>query len=828
MLAILNSKPIYDKSGRVVHGRFYVFQKDTDQKAKIYLYDENNSLIQGANPVYTDNYGYPEYDVILDDNIYSIVVESYIGNYSDPKQDERPEMWEISNTYYEGYVKNSDETPEVVYGINSLADADIAKQKIDVVGYYNPFDCGLRTYVWDPDCLAMPDGGYVLGSNKESTGRWILLNDLPWIPSEYYGVYPGKTSNMNNLVSAPKYINGSAHVYSLPNAIKFATGEYELPTNMVLAFDRSLVVDNKTSFGTKYTVTCNGVTRFGERTNTSIGKLKLPSTTPARLSWFPDYDSFLDCGAKSLHIDCDLPSIYLTGTHTMENCTFYFEGYNFQTMGGSLTLDNCSIEGATSNNNGFSSDVVFKNMYYTDKYMWSGSNANVIQNCTFNVLDFKSIDNYVEAVIKTGGNTLDLAGKTATKKFTIPDSVSAFYLSNGDFKNVEVGFTGSTIKNVIIQKANVNFTKLSGKETLQLTDCHVYTPTETKAFAITSSNSTITNCTVLDSLWLEKTYVTGNTTVGTTSGRNSTITATQCNLAGEVIGKTISIRQSMCGLSVKGYDTIYMDNVSVGGEVYMYGTGSVSIHNSICNDKVTAYRLGLIATTVNGECRGFITDVVNCNFMGGLWCSEFYNESTARLEIVANITGCTFHGPNAGITLKTLSSSVNQVILNGFYVNGNTFLQSGNHDGISLQVFNGEERYIHDDPTLHRWSWEGNSGNCLQPYWIGSKSLTQGIHQLDGIRFIFFGINGYTVGNTPKIIPMEMEMTLVENKTTATTTSKYLFGIGNWNVPNCYYMQYSITDYFTFRFNNTNTAQNATYNIVVRPMRRYTETNQIL
>ena len=42
MLAILNNNQILSHDGKPVHGRFYVFQKDTNQVADVFTYDSNN------------------------------------------------------------------------------------------------------------------------------------------------------------------------------------------------------------------------------------------------------------------------------------------------------------------------------------------------------------------------------------------------------------------------------------------------------------------------------------------------------------------------------------------------------------------------------------------------------------------------------------------------------------------------------------------------------------------------------------------------------------------------------------------------------------------
>ena len=132
MLAILNSNPILSLDGKPVHGRFFVYQKDTNQVAEVLTYDSNRSLVSGQNPIYTDIYGFPEYEVILEDQIYSVVVERYLGDYSDPKTDDRPEMWSVCNSYYLGAQIDTVESG-TIYSVSSLPDVDVEIGTVNVI-----------------------------------------------------------------------------------------------------------------------------------------------------------------------------------------------------------------------------------------------------------------------------------------------------------------------------------------------------------------------------------------------------------------------------------------------------------------------------------------------------------------------------------------------------------------------------------------------------------------------------------------------------------------------------------------------------------------------
>ena len=130
-----------------------------------------------------------------------------------------------------------------VFGLYGLQDADTSLGTVDVVGYWTNDDCEKRTYIWDATCTAQPDAGYVIQSNSTEVGRWILLYDGEYLPSTYYGVYPGHEENINALLTYPSVV-GSNEIRTAPG-VYFVKGNYNYTTS-VLVTEKKLMCDEDT------------------------------------------------------------------------------------------------------------------------------------------------------------------------------------------------------------------------------------------------------------------------------------------------------------------------------------------------------------------------------------------------------------------------------------------------------------------------------------------------------------------------------------------------------------------------------------------------------
>ena len=710
MLAILNNNQILSSDGKPVHGRFYVFQKDTNQVADVFTYDSNNSLVSGQNPIYTDIHGFPEYEVILEDKIYSVVVERYLGNYADPKTDDRPEMWETCNSYYFGMQVDQSEA-STIYSMNSLSETDTALGSVNVIGYYNSFDCGQRTYVWDENSIDLADGGYVVRSNKSSTGRWILLNDLPYIPSEYYGVYPGHLENMNKLTSCPDSVGYQGRV-KVPSCIKFATGTYNLATQINTGL-RAILVDNKTCFGNRYYVTCQGITVLGTvnpNNGEYIGKLNLFNSPEARYSWFSDIDSFLTCPCDKLIVDSYGIDNELSRDLTIRLKTIEFAGGRlFWTSSNNykLTIEQCQIQGhAESYSDGhntawwncFSENTRFTNMAYSDKYVRGGGNAASFANCTLDIDNFKNYDNFFAACLDYNYTLINLQGHV----------VNNVALTNSQ--------TQITITNGTINNLHVNASR-----------CEI----------------TLINCVVNN---LDEYY------------DLELLSMTNCIVNGEARATLLTVVDSHLQSNAVSYETIYATNSQFDGNI-------------------TGYTIGLYGCIVNGV----------------VWPKDYNG------RIVAIFESNRFNA-NSYIKLESDDNYTEQVKLS-FSVTNNTFLSS-QYNGLQVQVFSTDERYLHDDPTQHSWVWTGNIGTCLQTFSeaIVDIDMLNNNGNVENIRFISFGIMGTVYTMTEPISIMFKEVPAQQSVGSRILDPiEYLVTESN-KTSYFYIAKYKVTDYFAHRF----------------------------
>ena len=710
MLAILNNNQILSHDGKPVHGRFYVFQKDTNQVAGVFTYDSNNSLVSGQNPIYTDIHGFPEYEVILEDRIYSVVVERYLGNYADPKTDDRPEMWETCNSYYFGMQVDQSEA-STIYSTNSLPDTDTALGSVNVIGYYNSFDCGQRTYVWDENSIDLADGGYVVRSNKSSTGRWILLNDLPYIPSEYYGVYPGHLENMNKLTSCPDSVGYQGRV-KVPSCIKFATGTYNLATQINTGL-RAILVDNKTCFGNRYYVTCQGITVLGTvnpNNGEYIGKLNLFNSPEARYSWFSDIDSFLTCPCDKLIVDSYGIDNELSRDLTIRLKTIEFAGGRlFWTSSNNykLTIEQCQIQGhAESYSDGhntawwncFSENTRFTNMAYSDKYVRGGGNAYSFANCTLDIDNFKNYDNFFAACLDYNYSLINLQGHVVNN-VTLTNSQTQITITNGTINNLHVNASRCEI--------------------------------------------TLINCVVNN---LDEYY------------DLELLSMTNCIVNGEARATLLTVVDSHLQSNAVSYETIYATNSQFDGNI-------------------TGYTIGLYGCIVNGV----------------VWPKDYDG------RIVAIFESNRFNA-NSYIKLESDDNYTEQVKLT-FSVTNNTFLSS-QYNGLQVQVFSTDERYLHDDPTQHSWVWTGNVGTCLQTFseTIMDIDMLNNNGNVENIRFISFGIMGTVYTMTEPISIMFKEVPAQQSVGSRILDPiEYLVTESN-KTSYFYIAKYKVTDYFAHRF----------------------------
>ena len=186
----------------LVNGKVEVLDPVSTNPLELWTYSDDEYTV-ATNPIRLDVEGRAP-QTYFSDRLSYVRVYAYNG-----LDEDRHEIFEFVRDYICGEDEAS-ESRDYVTGMESLRDLDPSvNSSVNVIGYFNAYDCPLRTYVWDPNCNQDVDNGYIVGSNVSDTGRWILLFDGEYLPSSYYGVYPGSEGNLSALASYPDKVGAS-------------------------------------------------------------------------------------------------------------------------------------------------------------------------------------------------------------------------------------------------------------------------------------------------------------------------------------------------------------------------------------------------------------------------------------------------------------------------------------------------------------------------------------------------------------------------------------------------------------------------------------------
>ena len=415
----------------LVRGKVEVLDPVSNNPLTIWTYSDDEYTVE-ANPVILDVEGRVPYTTFCDRIVY-IRVYKYLGldEWNQP-------MYEFVRDYYAGQNENT-ESREYVIGISALKNLDpSANSSVNVLGYYTAYDCGMRTYVWDENCTLDQDGGYVIGSNVSDSGRWILSFDGMYIPSSYYGVYPGSISNMNALLTYVDEIKGK----KTAPGIYFIPGHYQ--TTGWLNTTKKLLISSNSQFDNG--ISCSWVDVKGKPT-TWIGDIQpTDSNCPVHSCWYKNAKSWWGCASRQKYCDGkNWTNNQLTGGITNTAVTFYTDGsgaLNTDTGSYYLVFNNCRVVGPGS----FlqrDSKCRFANMPFSDRYYLNHAiypeNIEFVnlsgQKCTFDADDFIDVANMAKVAYKNGVTELDLKGHTAT---TI-DATEYTSVKNGTINSLTMG-----------------------------------------------------------------------------------------------------------------------------------------------------------------------------------------------------------------------------------------------------------------------------------------------------------------------------------------------------------------------------------------------------
>lgn len=386
----------------LVYGKVELLDPISNNLIDVWTFTDSEYTV-ATNPVRLNVEGRVQ-NTIFSDRLTYVRVYKYLG-----LDENRNEMFEFVRDYLVGFDENS-ETRDYVVGIEALKDLDPSvNSSVNVIGYYESDDCEMRTYVWVPSSVLEADGGYVINSDVDSSGKWILDFDGPYIPSTYYGVYEGSVSNINALLSYPEVIHGK----KTARGIYFTPGHYAT-TNYLLT-TKNILISSNTQFDTG--IECNRIDVKG-KPSTWIADIQVnDSGCPVHSCWYKSARAFWGCNSKYKYCDGrNWTDDQLVAN--ISNFRTHFYGADAvlttDTNGNILAFNQCVFEG-----NGFldkDSSCSFSNMEFTDRYYnnFTITPANITfsqlsgQGVTLVAKHFKNPSNMVLVGLKTGSKVIDM------------------------------------------------------------------------------------------------------------------------------------------------------------------------------------------------------------------------------------------------------------------------------------------------------------------------------------------------------------------------------------------------------------------------------------
>ena len=626
---------ILDNNRQIIPGaKIEVFDPVSNTPVNIYTYDGSNELYTIApNPVYLNGESRPEHTYFCD-RLVLCRLYKYIGNFSDPRVDDDTNNWLYVREWNGAYTEDTVKNDTIIYGIESLTEANTGLGSVTVIGYYNDHDCEARTYYWDANCTQTPDNGYIVKSNDKDTGRWILKFDGEYLPSTYYGVYPGSEANINALLTYVDTV-GTASIKTAPG-VYFVRGDYKA-SSVALTTSKKLLIDNGSSFTRASITSSTDIKVIGGETNHYITDLY--GVKKAHISWYKTLQGFLDSGAKELIFDQNInvtqapvltKNTTLHNVHLVNNTNMYAGWMGFNNF--MLTLDRCTVDDHLFYPS--TSRIFFQNMLVTDRYFYvpTVQNMDISRiNCddfNFNLCNFDNASVYLKWKYQKGVTDIDMQGRIVSdidfapsltglhncrfNTLTLNDSSKSVFLENcqGTIRSVNV-------KTLKIQKCTLTIdvdVTLNGG-VLDIADSEL-----SGSGTLSAGNQFALN--------IERSNVSQNITfpyITNPASQYFDIIIDNSNVTGTIEVKKLTMTNSKAG-TVKIYG-------SVGR---MPEIGNVKLENNVIDD------FGFFAVTgyeqVVSNCVFVQTRIINNTFNNSFTCPFYVTDSESKkYEFIARI-----------------------------------------------------------------------------------------------------------------------------------------------------------------------------------------------
>lgn len=627
---------ILDNNRQIIPGaKIEVFDPVSNTPVNIYTYDGSNERYTIApNPIYLNGASSPEHTYFAD-RLVLCMLYKYIGNFSDPRVDDDTNNWAYVKQWNGAFTEDTVKNDTIIYGIESLKEANTSLGSVTVVGYWNSTDCEARTYVWDANCTQTPDNGYIVNSNDKDTGRWILKFDGEYLPSTYYGVYPGSEANINALLTYVDAV-GTASVKTAPG-VYFVRGDYKA-SSVALTTAKKVLIDNNSSFTRASISSSTDIKVIGGETNHFITDLYGVKT--AHSSWYKTLQGFLDSGAKELIFDQNVnvtqapvltKNTALHNVHLVNNTNMYAGWMGFNNF--MLTLDRCTVDDHLFYPS--TSRIFFQNMLVTDRYFYAPTvqNMDISRiNCddfNFNLCNFDNAAIYLKWKYQKGVTDIDMEGRLVSdidyapsltglhncrfNTLTLNDSSKSVFLENcqGTIRSVNV-------KSLKIQKCvltiDVNVTLDGG--ILDIVDSELIgsgTLSAGSSFALNIERSNVS-----------QNIVSNNITNPSTQYYD--IIIDNSNVTGDIEVKKLKMTNSKAG-TVKIYG-------ASGASILI---GNVTLENNVIDD-FGFFTVTNFESTVN-NCTFVQTRIVNNTFNNSFTCPFYVTDSESKKYEFISRTG---------------------------------------------------------------------------------------------------------------------------------------------------------------------------------------------
>ena len=440
---------ILDNNRQIIPGaKIEVYDPISNNYVDIYTYDGSNEKYTIApNPVYLNGQSRPEHTYFAKQLVLCRLYK-YIGNLSDPRVDDDTNNWQFIREWNGSFTEDTVKNDTIVFGLDGLKSANPSLGSVNVVGYYNDHDCEARTYYWDANCTQTPDNGYIVKSNDKDTGRWILKFDGEYLPSTYYGVYPGSEANVNALLTYVDTV-GTASIKTAPG-VYFVRGDYKA-SSVALTTAKKVLIDNDSSFTRASISSSTDIKVIGGETNHFITDLY--GVKVAHSSWYKSLQGFLDSGAKELIFDESnnftqasvmTKNTTLSNVHLVNNTNMYADWMGFGNY--TLTLDRCTVDDHLFYPS--TSRIFFQNMLVTDRYFIAPTVQNIDIshiNCddfNFKLCNFDNAEIYLKWVYQKGYTDIDMEGRMVSDIDFVPSLTG---LHNCLFKTLTLNDSSKTV-----------------------------------------------------------------------------------------------------------------------------------------------------------------------------------------------------------------------------------------------------------------------------------------------------------------------------------------------------------------------------------------------